>query len=169
MARLRSFGSRQIRIFWCYGTITILLIHSEGSIAFLMMPFFSNSIILFLTYFYWAIGTRRGECCTGLQLGSTTILASPMCPDPLKTSWCLLKRHFDRHFVVGYHLPDVHSRGRRHLGRWVATFHRFQLIARICTCVLWLGTSECVVCHCVWHVICIHQLTLMLHHQRASA
>ena len=65
------------QIFCSLATTTILLIHAEGSIALVIMPFSSNSMIFF-TSSRRATGMRRDECWTGRTLVSITIFAFRM-------------------------------------------------------------------------------------------
>ena len=75
-----------MRILPGLATTTILLIHSVGSVSFMMMPLLYRSSSFVFTSFLRATGIRLEVCCTGTAEGSTSKLLVPMCPSPLKTS-----------------------------------------------------------------------------------
>ena len=81
-AVFRSLGSKQILILLGVVTTTILLIQSVGIATFSTIPFLSSSSSLAFTLSRSATGTRRGACCTGLTLGSVTMVVSPIWPKP---------------------------------------------------------------------------------------
>lgn len=64
---------------------TIVLIHSVGAKTFSPIPFLSRSVSLALTLCLTATGTRPGECCTGLTLGSVIMAVSLIFSRPSNT------------------------------------------------------------------------------------
>ena len=90
-AWFRSLGSKHILILPGLATMTMLLIHSVGSVTFFMMPLFSRSNNFSFTSSRSATSTRLGECWSGFTLSSVTNVELPMWPNPSKTSLYLVK------------------------------------------------------------------------------
>ena len=67
-------------VFCAFGTTTMLLMRSVGSVSFCVIPLFSSSAVFAFTS--EGTGTRRGASSTGVQFLFSISLAFPMWPRP---------------------------------------------------------------------------------------